>query len=192
VGRQLDYHGVKRNVVFVATQHDSLYAFDADASPCVPLWHANLIDSTHGGTAGETSVPSGSGGLVGSGFGDIAPEVGITGTPVIDLTTNTIAAAGAVIDGIYYCPHEEEPPCGCRKPAPGLLLTAARAHQIDLPASWMIGDSDRDMEAGRKAGCRTARILKRNQGASGVADVSAHSLLNAVEKVLLLEGDCGR
>jgi hypothetical protein len=88
----LTINGVKRNVVFVATQHDSLYAFDADAnaSPCVPLWHANLIDSTHGGTAGETSVPSGSGGLVGSGSGDIAPEVGITGTPVIDLTTNTI------------------------------------------------------------------------------------------------------
>jgi histidinol-phosphate phosphatase family protein len=103
-----------------------------------------------------------------------------------------LAAAGAVIDGIYYCPHEEEPPCSCRKPAPGLLFTAARAHQIDLAASWMIGDSDRDMEAGRKAGCRTARILKSDQGASGVADVSAHSLLNAVEKALLLEGDCGR
>lgn len=103
-----------------------------------------------------------------------------------------LAAAGAVIDGIYYCPHEEEPPCRCRKPAPGLLFTAARAHQIDLAASWMIGDSDRDMEAGRKAGCRTARILKSHQVASGVADVSAHSLLDAVEKVLLLEGDCGR
>jgi hypothetical protein len=88
----LTINGVKRNVVFVATQHESLYAFDADtnASPCVPLWQANLIDSTHGGTAGETSVPSGFGGLVGGGSGDIAPEVGITGTPVIDLTTNTI------------------------------------------------------------------------------------------------------
>jgi len=79
----------KHNVIVVATQHDSVYAFDADtnASPCVPLWQANLIDAAHGGTAGEAS---GSGGLVGSGFGDISPEVGITGTPVIDLSTNTL------------------------------------------------------------------------------------------------------
>ena len=101
-----------------------------------------------------------------------------------------LAASGAVIDEIYYCPHEEEPPCSCRKPAPGMILTAARAHQIDLPASWMIGDSDRDVEAGRRAGCRTARILKSDQVASGVADVSARSLLNAVEKILRLQS-CG-
>jgi hypothetical protein len=84
---------IKHNVIVVATQHDSIYAFDADsnANPCVALWHANLIDSAHGGTAGETSVPSsGPTALVGSGFGDIAPEVGITGTPVIDPSTNTL------------------------------------------------------------------------------------------------------
>ena len=82
----------KHNVIVVATEHDSVYAFDADtnASPCVPLWQANLIDAAHGGTAGEASVASGSGGLVGSGFGDLSPEVGITGTPVIDLSTNTL------------------------------------------------------------------------------------------------------
>jgi chitodextrinase len=80
------------NVIVVATQHDSVYAFDADsnANPCVPLWHANLIDAAHGGTAGEGSVASGSGGLVGAGFGDITPETGVTGTPVIDLGTNTL------------------------------------------------------------------------------------------------------
>jgi hypothetical protein len=83
--------GGRHNVIVVATQHDSLYAFDADASPCSTLWHANLIDSTHGGTGGETSVPSGpTGNLVGGGSGDITPEVGVTGTPVIDPSTNTI------------------------------------------------------------------------------------------------------
>src|SRR5262249_54094296 len=65
-------------------------AFDADTAPCTTLWQANLIDSTHGGTSGETSVPSGIGGLVGSGYGDITPEVGVTGTPVIDPTTLTL------------------------------------------------------------------------------------------------------
>jgi hypothetical protein len=83
--------GSSRNVIIVATQHESLYAFDADATPCTTLWHVNLIDSAHGGTSGETSVPSaGAGALVGSGYGDISPEVGITGTPVIDPTTNTL------------------------------------------------------------------------------------------------------
>src|ERR1700756_2077842 len=36
---------------------------------------------------------------------------------------NSLAAAGATIDGVYYCPHEKQPPCGCRKPAPGMLVT---------------------------------------------------------------------
>jgi hypothetical protein len=81
----------KHNVVFVATQHESLYAFDADANSCVTLWHVNLIDTNHGGTAGETSVPSGpTGYLVGDGNGSIMPEVGVTGTPVIDPSTNTL------------------------------------------------------------------------------------------------------
>jgi len=87
---QISIASVKHNVVVVATQHESLYAFDADTAPCTTLWHANLIDSTHGGTSGETSVPSGIGGLVGSGYSDITPEVGVTGTPVIDPTTQTL------------------------------------------------------------------------------------------------------
>ena len=83
--------GASHNVIIVATQHESLYAFDADATPCTTLWHVNLVDSAHGGSSGETSVPSGgAGALVGSGYGDISPEVGITGTPVIDPTSNTI------------------------------------------------------------------------------------------------------
>jgi hypothetical protein len=89
----LTMNSAKHNVVFIATQNDGLYAFDADSNttPCTPLWHANLLDSAHGANAGETSVPSGpTGYLVGSGNGDITPEVGVTGTPVIDLTTDTL------------------------------------------------------------------------------------------------------
>jgi IPT/TIG domain len=88
--------GVRHNVLLVATAHDSLFAFDADASPCATLWQVNLIDSLHGGTSSggvqsETTVPAGStGNLVGAGAGDISPEVGVVGTPVIDPTTNTI------------------------------------------------------------------------------------------------------
>ncbi|HZT78163.1 MAG TPA: malectin domain-containing carbohydrate-binding protein [Vicinamibacterales bacterium] len=82
--------GSLHNVVVVATEHDSVYAFDADASPCVPLWQANLLDAAHGATPGETPVPSGIGGLVGAGYGDISPETGVTGTPVIDAATNRV------------------------------------------------------------------------------------------------------
>jgi hypothetical protein len=77
--------GAKHNVVFVATEHDGLFAFDSDASPCLKLWSVNLIDTSHGGTAGETTVPYT---LVGNPDGDIQPEIGVTSTPVIDPTTN--------------------------------------------------------------------------------------------------------
>jgi hypothetical protein len=81
----------KHNIIIAATQHESVYAFDADATPCSTLWQVSLIDTAHGGTSGETSVASGAtGGLVGSGFGDITPEVGVTGTPVIDPATSTL------------------------------------------------------------------------------------------------------
>lgn len=98
-----------------------------------------------------------------------------------------LAAAGAEITEVYYCPHEKQPPCSCRKPAPGMILAAAQAHEISLTASWMIGDSDIDVEAGRNASCRTARILKSDQAATGAADVFAQSLLDAVHQILLRE-----
>jgi len=60
---------------------------------------------------------------------------------------------------VLYCPHGEGE-CQCRKPLPGMLLEAARRHGIDLAASWMIGDSERDVGAGRAAGCRTILVKK--------------------------------
>jgi hypothetical protein len=83
----LTFGGQVRNAIFVATQNDSAYAFDADANPCSQLWHANLLYVAHGGTAGETPVPTGD---VGSGFQDILPEIGVTGTPVIDPASRTL------------------------------------------------------------------------------------------------------
>lgn len=72
---------------------------------------------------------------------------------------------GAYIDDIFYCPHHpdkgfagERPEykiaCGCRKPRPGMLLQAAEKYNIDLAQSYMVGDDERDMEAGRQAGCK--------------------------------------
>src|SRR6266849_3857260 len=98
-----------------------------------------------------------------------------------------LADAGAVITKVYYCPHEREPPCSCRKPAPGMLLTAAQSYDLDLTSSWMIGDSDIDVEAGRNAGCKTVRIVERDEVRNGGADLLAQSLLDAVHQLLALE-----
>jgi hypothetical protein len=90
--RGLSIAGGIHNVIFVATQHDSAYAFDADANPCVTYWHVNLLDTLHGGTGNETPVTWND---VGNCFGDIYPEVGVTGTPVIDSHTKTIYLVSA-------------------------------------------------------------------------------------------------
>jgi D-glycero-D-manno-heptose 1,7-bisphosphate phosphatase len=95
-----------------------------------------------------------------------------------------LAAAGAKLDGIYYCPHEKEPACDCRKPAPGMLFRAAKEHQIDLPSSWVIGDSESDIEAGKRAGCKTARLAEDPESASGSADMFARSLPEASRWIL--------
>lgn len=92
----LSIGGGIHNVIVVATQHDTVFVFDADADPCVQYWpgsgalgEANLLDTLHGGTAGETPVYWNDVGCQ-CGAGDIYPEVGVTGTPVIDPATHTI------------------------------------------------------------------------------------------------------
>lgn len=90
--RGFNIGGGIHNVIFVATQHDSAYAFDADASPCVTYWHVNLLDTLHGGTSNENPVTWND---VGYCYGDIYPEVGVTGTPVIDASTQTLYLVSA-------------------------------------------------------------------------------------------------
>jgi D-glycero-D-manno-heptose 1,7-bisphosphate phosphatase len=62
------------------------------------------------------------------------------------------------VDAVYVCFHDDQERCQCRKPAPGLLLDAATDMEIDLAHSFMVGDRWRDVEAGRRAGCRTVHI----------------------------------
>ncbi|HEY8520959.1 MAG TPA: HAD family hydrolase [Gammaproteobacteria bacterium] len=75
------------------------------------------------------------------------------------------AELGARLDGFYWCPHHPEGAvpryrreCACRKPRPGLLLRAAGDLGLDLRASWLVGDILDDIEAGRRAGCRTVLL----------------------------------
>ena len=69
-----------------------------------------------------------------------------------------IGKVGAIIDEIYICPHKPDELCKCRKPKTGLLLKAIRELKIDPKSSWMIGDSDSDIEAGVSIGCKTIKI----------------------------------
>ena len=77
-----------------------------------------------------------------------------------------VEAGGGRIDAFYYCPHhprEGQPPyrqdCDCRKPRPGMLLRAAAEHDLDLGASYMVGDSLVDLEAGVAAGSGVVHVL---------------------------------
>lgn len=65
---------------------------------------------------------------------------------------------GLRIDGLYYCPHDKTDYCYCRKPSPGMILEAAKDLNIDLNSSFMVGDSESDMKAGRNAGVRSVLI----------------------------------
>ena len=80
-----------------------------------------------------------------------------------------LSAEGAAWDHLRFCPHfpgaspvknEYMVECECRKPKPGLLLSAAREFEIDLPASWMVGDGLNDVQAGKAAGCRSILVAK--------------------------------
>lgn len=72
--------------------------------------------------------------------------------------TSKLAQGGAMIHRIYYCPHDIDTRCGCRKPEPGMLERAVEDLGIDTRASWMVGDSPADIQAGERAGCRTILI----------------------------------
>jgi D,D-heptose 1,7-bisphosphate phosphatase len=102
--------------------------------------------------------------------------------------------AGAFIDGLFYCPHhpdkgfsgerlEYKIDCNCRKPKPGMLLEAARQYNIDLAASWMVGDETRDVRAGKAAGCKTALIGPVREGTP--PDMVCRSLADFVENILV-------
>jgi D-glycero-D-manno-heptose 1,7-bisphosphate phosphatase len=89
------------------------------------------------------------------------------------------------VDDIRVCYHHDTDDCPCRKPRPGLILEAAREWNIDLSASFMVGDRWKDIEAGRRAGCRTVFIdYNYNEPRPESADYQADSLAAAVDWIL--------
>ena len=96
-----------------------------------------------------------------------------------------LAAQGLPLLDVLYCPHQDSDGCECRKPKPGMLLDAARRHGIDLARSWMVGDGERDIEAGRAAGCRTVRVCAPEAATAADARVdSMDGLADALRRLL--------
>lgn len=98
-----------------------------------------------------------------------------------------LGAEGAYLDAIYFCPHHPHKgyegeiadlkiECECRKPKPGMLQKAAKELNIDLSQSWMVGDGENDIKAGKAAGCRTALV--------GVADYSQDVTISSLAEFI--------
>jgi hypothetical protein len=116
-------NGAVHNVVFVATEHDSVYAFDADSNTGTnsqPLWHTSFLST------GVTTVPSS---VLLSGNSDINPEVGITGTPVIDLSTSILYVAAETLEnsGASFVKklHALSMTTGVEMPGSPIVITAS-------------------------------------------------------------------
>ncbi len=112
-----------------------------------------------------------------------------------DRLRRLLAERNAAIDGVYYCPYLDGPEAvidryrrdsDLRKPRPGMYLLAAREHDIDLAASWSIGDSARDTAAGRAAGCRTIELTADDPvgRVDSSADYRCRTLAEAADWIL--------
>lgn len=89
------------------------------------------------------------------------------------------------VDEIVFCPHDNNDGCCCRKPKPGMLIGLAEKWDVDLAASFMIGDQDRDIECGKRAGCATILLNRSyNSGPEAGADHLVPDI-NAATRVIL-------
>jgi D-glycero-D-manno-heptose 1,7-bisphosphate phosphatase len=87
----------------------------------------------------------------------------------------------AALDGFFYCPHDLDEGCDCRKPRPGLIVRAAAELGIEAEGSWMIGDDESDIAAGRAAGCST--ILISADASNTAADLVEPDLATAARRL---------
>jgi D-sedoheptulose 7-phosphate isomerase len=105
----------------------------------------------------------------------------------LDRMHGALLAALPDIEEISVCDHDDQDQCECRKPKPGAILRLANRHGIDLTRSWLVGDSWRDMDAGRAAGIRTILVRRPyNEDTSG--DMECGDLFSAVDEIIVRGG----
>ena len=98
-----------------------------------------------------------------------------------------LAKYDARVDAIYYCPHHPEEGCECRKPKPGLILKAAQDLAINLGRSFMVGDGEMDIRAGKAAGCRTILVATEpdiEKETTDPPDYIADNMLRAAQWII--------
>jgi len=109
------------------------------------------------------------------------------------LMKQAITSKGGKIKDIFFCPHVPEDRCHCRKPSPGLIFRAKQKYRIDISTSVMVGDSAKDIECARNAGCGHAVLVKTGNGSEAekilkekeiFPDFIARNLLEAVGWIL--------
>lgn len=98
--------------------------------------------------------------------------------------------AGAAVDDVFVCEHDPAEGCECHKPRPGMIHEAAARWGISLPASFVIGDRWRDVEAGRAVGCYTV-LIQRPYSQCSTANVCVPDLGQAVDAILKQLGGKG-
>jgi D-glycero-D-manno-heptose 1,7-bisphosphate phosphatase len=111
---------------------------------------------------------------------------------VHDILRSELARSKARLDAIYYCPHQPDTGCDCRKPRPGMILQAAREMDIDVSNSFMIGDKYVDVKVGRAAGAKSILVrtgygageLEKHRDFPVQPNFIADNLLHAVEAIL--------
>jgi D-glycero-D-manno-heptose 1,7-bisphosphate phosphatase len=118
----------------------------------------------------------------------------VTNQPDVARGTRTLASVEELhnalrdrlpLDDIYACYHDDADGCDCRKPKPGMLYAAARAYDLDLASSFLVGDRWRDIEAGKQAGCTTLFIdYQYDEPERSQPDVRVRSLAEATDWIL--------
>jgi hypothetical protein len=161
--------GQLRNVVFVATEHNSVYAFDADNQTGTPLWRVSFVDPANGITTvpyQDTASPpgyTGPGPVIPGGCADLTPEIGISGTPVIDRATGTlyVVAKTKEINGAAVAYehrlHALDIATGASRPGSG------RALQASVPGTTLPNDGNsRVLFQSLRQNQRAALLLNKN------------------------------
>ena len=175
-----------RSAVFLDRDGVINRAFIRDGTPCPPVSLRDLEILPH--------VPEALGALKAQGYSLVVvtnqPDVarGTASRELVDSIHERLKAELG-LDAFFTCFHDDADECDCRKPKPGLLFRAAHDLGIDLTSSFMVGDRWRDVEAGRRAGCRTLFVdCSYGETPPGSYDFRVESLLEA-SGIILAEAD---
>lgn len=110
-----------------------------------------------------------------------------------NLMLEKIKKHGGEIEEVFYCIHRDEDNCGCRKPKPGMLETAAKKYGIDPKTTYFIGDAPKDILAGKKIGCKTILVLSGKSSRKDIEsweDMPDYVFADLLEAVKWLTKDC--